>query len=92
MTKTFWAYWQKRIGETKNIFLFSNWNNYHTKLLRNFYGVEDEIIKATFNGDNVDLIIVRKNSTIKNGKLNYHAENEYLTLNRLEIASIEFKK
>jgi len=26
MTKKFWADWQKRIGETKNIWLFSKYN------------------------------------------------------------------
>ena len=93
MTKKYWADWQKRIGETKNIWLFSK---YHGNA---FYGsyvlnTNDRLIKATFHGDAVDLIIERHNEVIDwhTRSLRQHVENEYLTLHRNEIASIEFIK
>ena len=93
MTKKYWADWQKRICETKNIWLFSN---YHGNA---FYGsyvlnTNDRLIKATFHGDAVDLIIERHNRVIDwhTRSLKQHIENEYLTLHRNEIASIEFIK
>ena len=91
MTKTFWAYWQKRVGETKNIYLVSNCKNCHIPLLHKMFGIYDELIKITFKGDKVDLIIGRKNMVWSNGNVHIHTENEYKTLDRLEIASIEFK-
>ena len=93
MTKKFWADWRNRIGETKNIWLFSK---YHGNA---FYGsyvlnTDDRLIKATFHGDAVDLIIERHNRVIdwNTRSLKQHVENEYLTLHRNEIASIEFNK
>ena len=93
MTKKYWADWQKRIGETKNIYLFSK---YHGNA---FYGsyilnTNDRLIKATFHGDEVDLIIERHNEVIDwhTRSLKQHVENEYTTLHRTEIASIEFIK
>ena len=93
MTKKFWADWRNRIGETKNIWLFSK---YHGNA---FYGsyvlnTNDRLIKATFHGDAVDLIIERHNRVIdwNTRSLKQHVENEYLTLHRNEIASIEFNK
>ena len=93
MTKKYWADWQKRIGETKNIWLFSK---YHGNA---FYGsyvlnTDDRLIKATFHEDVVDLIIERHNRVIdwNTRSLKQHVENEYLTLHRNEIASSEFIK
>ena len=93
MTKKYWADWQKRIGETKNIWLFSK---YHGNA---FYGsyvlnTNDRLIKTTFHGDAVDLIIERHNRVIdwNTRSLKQHVENEYTTLHRNEIASIEFIK
>jgi len=64
-----------------------------------FYGsyvlnTNDRLIKASFHGDAVDLIIVRHNRVIdwNTRSLKQHVENEYLTLHRNEIASIEFIK
>ena len=92
MTKKFWKDWQNRIGETKNIELHSfitNKNNgrtYYHSVLSNIHG-EDKILKATFKGDIVDLVIE------KHGWGNGHhiVENDYLTLSRTEIDSIIFK-
>lgn len=91
MTKKFWKDWQNRIGETKNIELCSfitNKNNgitYYHSVLSNVYG-GDKILKATFNGDAVDLTIERR--WTKNG--HHVVENEYLTIHRQEIKTIEF--
>lgn len=93
MTKKYWADWQKRIDETKNICLFSKYHGnafYGSYLLND----NDRLIKATFHEDAVDLIIERHNRVIdwNTRSLKQHVENEYLTLYRNEIASIEFIK
>lgn len=87
MTKTFWAYWQKRIGETENIYLFTDSKSCHRCVLY----PNDELIKVTFKKDTVDLIIGRKKMVIKNGNVHWHVENEYITYNRKDIASIKFR-
>ena len=91
MTKKFWADWQNRIGETKdielNICVFNKNNTrcyYHSVLSR--VHREDKILYAAFHGDAVDLVIERHGWA--NG--HYTVENEYLTLHRNEIKSIEF--
>ena len=93
MTKKFWADWQKRIGETKNIYLFSK---YHGNAFYGLYvlNTNDRLIKATFHGDAVDLIIERHHTVIdwNTRSLKQHVENEYKTLHRTDIASIEFIK
>lgn len=88
MTKKFWKDWQNRIGETKGIklnYCVFNKNNarcyWHSVL-----GNEDKILKASFHGDAVDLTIERH--WTKNG--HYVVENEYLTIHRQEIKTIEF--
>jgi len=93
MTKKFWADWQKRIGETKNIWLFSSFTG------NAFYGsyvlnTDDRLIKAIFHGDTVDLIIERHTTVFnkKTCKFCEHVENEYTTFHRNEIASIDFIK
>lgn len=90
MTKKFWLDWQKRIGETKDIELnicVFNKNNarcYYHSVLSSLYN--DKILKASFHGDAVDLVIER------HGWGNGHnvVENEYLTLHRIDIKTIEF--
>ena len=88
MTKKFWKDWQNRIGETTNILLriaVFNPNN-GACYCRSILGNEDKILKASFHGDAVDLIIERHWTR----KGHYVVENEYLTLNRTEIKNIEF--
>ena len=88
MTKKFWADWQNRIGETINILLriaVFNPNN-GACYYRSVLGNEDKILKASFHGDAVDLTIERH--WTKNG--HYVVENEYLTIHRQEIKTIEF--
>ena len=91
MTKKFWKDWQNRIGETKNIELCSfvtNKNNGRTYYHSVLSNGEDKILKASFHVDSVDLVIER------HGWGNGHntIENEYFTLHRTEIDSIEFVK
>ncbi len=98
MTKKFWKDWQKRIGETKDIELnvcVFNKNNarcYYHSVLSQVYN--DKILKASFHGDAVDLVIERHTEVIdwNTRSRKQHVENEYLTLHRNEIASIEFIK
>lgn len=91
MTKKFWKDWQNRIGETKNIELCSfitNKNNgrtYYHSLLSDIHG-DDKILKTSFNGDSVDLVIERHGW----GNGHHTVENEYLTLHRTEIENIKF--
>lgn len=88
MTKKFWKDWQNRIGETTNILLriaVFNTNN-GACYCRSILGNEDKILKASFHGDAVNLIIERH--WTKNG--HYVVENEYLTIHRQEIKTIEF--
>ena len=90
MTKKFWKDWQNRIGETENISLnvcVFNKNNgrcYHHSVLSFIF--EDKILKASFHGDAVDLIIERHGW----GNGHYTVENEYLTLHRTEIKTVKF--
>jgi len=92
MTKKFWKDWQNRIGETKNIDLaefVTNPNNgrtYYVTVLQ--FDSNDKILKANFHGNTVDLVIERHLYT----KGHWTVENEYLTLHRNEIESIEFIK
>lgn len=98
MTKKFWADWQRRIGETKNIqkfykFEYSNGTIHISKSCGRILNDKDKLIKATFHGDAVDLVIERHNWVISYTGADYwHIENEYLTLHREEIANIEFIK
>lgn len=93
MTKKFWNDWQKRIGETKDIlinciiFNKSKTNTYYHHILSDYCG-DDKILKASFHGDAVDLIIEKHGW----GNGHYTVENDYLTLHRIEIDSIEFIK
>ena len=93
MTKKYWADWQKRIGETKNVYLFSKYygNAFYGSYLLND---NDRLIKTTFHENEVNLIIERHTRVIDwhTRSLKQHVENEYLTLHRNEIASIEFIK
>ena len=92
MTKKFWKDWQNRIGETKDIELnvcVFNKNNgrcYYHSVLSSVYN--DKILKASFHGDAVDLVIERHG--LGNG--HHTVENEYLTLHRNEISGIKFIK
>lgn len=97
MTKKFWNDWKKRISETKNIYLFLiHPDGYRRKLYGGGVLSEldgDVLLKANFHGDAVDLTIERHTEIINWAlrKRQKHIENEYITLHREEIASVEFK-
>jgi hypothetical protein len=89
MTKKYWNDWQKRVGETKNIYLFFGQNGWRRKC---YNGVLNELagdilLKAEFHGNAVDLTIERWHHTLTRAM---RIENEYLTLHREEIACIKF--
>ena len=96
MTKKFWADWQKRIGETKNIRLF--YKSYNDDGTVYYYGNKtllegnDRLLKATFHKDTVDLVLERHTSVFnkKAWKFCQHVEKEYLILNRLDIVTIDY--
>ncbi len=97
MTKKYWKNWQQRVGETKNIYKF--WVYQNGRKMASFKGELNEsngdiLLKATFHGDAVDLVIERHNRVIdwETRSLRQNVENEYITLHREEIASIEFKE
>jgi len=98
MTKKYWNDWQKRIGETKNIYRFWFYNGVKvgllscTGILSEFSG--DALLKADFHGDAVDLVIERRREVFdfKTRSYHYHVKNEYLTLRREEIGRVEFIK
>ena len=95
MTKKFWNNWKRRINETYRIDLFEsvkiNGEFYNRWNLLNHTFADDEIIKAMFNGDTVDLVI--KQYRWVNGSPNHlHTENLYVTLERTNIKSIEFNR
>ena len=94
MTKKYWKDWQNRLGETKNIYKFwfhlDGWKRKSCRgELNNLAG--DKLAKATFNHatDTVELVIERWHQTFTKS---IHIQNEYITLHREDIASIEFKK
>lgn len=91
MTKKYWLDWQKRIGETKNIELFS----YHLgrkMKLHLLLNRDDRLIKAKFNGDTVDLVIERHMMGLNSWTIYTHVENEYRRIHREEISNIIFKR
>lgn len=92
MTKKYWNDWQKRIGETKNIYKFWFYNDgFKRKLFNGELNAlaGDKVSKAYFHGDAVDLVIEKWHNTFSKS---IHVYNEYITLHREEIASIEFKE
>lgn len=98
MTKKFWEAWKNRIDETYLIWLYESvivngkchngWN-----ILNHVYA-DDKIIKATFKGDTVDLVIKKFSWVIGGGKNSGHlrSENLYITLDRKNIKTIEFNR
>ena len=91
MTKKFWKDWQKRVGETKNIWLFSK---YHGNAFYGSYVLKsnDKLVKVKFHEDTVDLIIERHKEVLdfNTRSIKQYVENESLTLNRKDIATIYF--
>lgn len=85
MTKKFWNDWQRRKGETKNVF-----TNYRT-LIQN---TKDEIIKMEFDNDReyVYITILRYHTKFSNGNEHYCKELVRDIFHRTEIKNVEFIK
>ncbi len=108
MTKKFWNDWQKRIGETKQVYLaykpypyfgdrIENRLSYSRDLLG--YRLDkdgcDEIVSVKFDGNSVHFIISRKTlvtDLASRRGYHYHAENKEISVNRKDIVSVEFFK
>lgn len=87
MTKKFWKDWQNRIGETKHILGFLPWGEVGGSLVGY---LPFRIISAKFNKNTVNLVLEETSFNPITHK--HHVENRYLTLNRKEIATVEFIK
>lgn len=106
MTKKFWNDWQKRIGETKQVYLayksyfgdrIENRLSYSRDLLG--YRLDkdgcDEIVSVKFDGNSVHFVISRKTlvtDLASRRGYHYHAENKEISVNRKDIVSVEFFK
>ena len=97
MTKKFWNDWKGRIGETEQVYLCWKFNNdnrlrYSSDLLD--LDVGDRILSTEFNKDTVKMKIERKNYVADYSTKGYHynVQNEYVTIDRKDIVSVEFKK
>ena len=102
MTKKFWNDWQKRVGETKQIYLV--YESFGKKINKLWYArgllsyhldgdPSDRIISIKFKGDTIDMVIERQSfvSDLSSRRgYHYHSENEYVTLKREDIISVEF--
>ena len=90
MTKKFWNDWQKRVGETKAIYGWYE-NSKGREVGGSLIGyLPFKIISAKFNKNTVDLVLEETSLNVITNR--HHVENRYLTLNRKEIATVEFIK
>lgn len=106
MTKKFWNDWQKRIGETKQVYLayksyfgngIENTLRYSRDLLVDRLDKDgcDEIVSVKFDGNSVHFVISRKTlvtDLASRRGYHYHAENKEISVNRKDIVSVEFSK
>lgn len=92
MTKKFWNDWQKRIGETKEVYRFHDFhtseNGAHYKGCYDSLIQGDEIIKAYFHKDHVFLRIKRRFPRLIGTTF---VEIETIGLYRTDIATITFR-
>ena len=95
MTKKFWNDWKERVDETYRIELFKSIkiddHFYNKWTLLNHTFADDEIIKATFNNDSVDLVI-KKHEMVPDESFAIRAIDFNVTLERSNIKSIEFNR
>jgi hypothetical protein len=91
MTKKFWLDWQKRIGETKQIYGW--YENSKGKCVGgSLVGyLPFKILSAKFNDNIVDLKLEIKSEVWTFQGIHTHVENKYLTLHREDISTVEFK-
>ncbi len=87
MTKKFWYDWQKRKGETKNVFAYS----ISRTLIRNS---KDEIKEIEFDNDvdRVFITVLHYYTVFSNGNVHFSKELMKHSYHRTEIKNIEFIK
>lgn len=87
MTKKFWHDWQKRKGDTKNVFA----NYINGTLIKN---TKDEIKEIEFDNDNdyVYITVLHYYGKFSNGNFHYGKELVRHDFHRTEIKNIEFIK
>ena len=97
MTKKFWADWQKRIGETKEVWRWIKWvdkYNIHmefaTKQMSN-YEYPNRFISFDFSKDKVDITYEVLNRVMDSNGGHNHSEIHKITLHRNDIKTIKFK-
>ena len=104
MTKKFWNDWQKRIGETKQVYLaykpyFEDRIENRLSYSRDLIGYRldkdgcDEIVSVKFDSNSVHFVISRKTlvtDLASRRGYHYHAENKEISVNRKDIVSVEF--
>lgn len=89
MTKKFWNDWQKRIDETKKIIGW--YEEASGKRKGSLIGLLPfKILSAKFNNDTVDLALELEFDVVDENGWHTRFENKYLTLNREDIATVEF--
>lgn len=86
MTKKFWKNWQKRIGETRTIWLFYRQENGNPYKGYSHY-IDGQIQSVSFNGDEVTITTKISFPTIGH----WVTENRTYTINRNDIKTIDFK-
>ncbi len=96
MTKKFWNDWQKRIGETNQIYGWLIHKTYDGIEKKQIGGsmigyLPFKILSAKFNSNTVELVLETKSEVFGKNGYHIHVENKYFTLNRKDIATVEFK-
>lgn len=87
MTKKFWNDWQKRVGETRNVWYTGCYGTPHQLI-----GLYDEIVSCKFDGDYVEITVRQHRLVIHNTLHNaFHVENKTFKYHRNEILTVEFK-
>ena len=97
MTKKAWQDWQERVNETTNITLYkplikryNEGNVWAYILFTDKY--DGKLMKITFNGDFVEIIIERIKDVIKGSTIKqYYTVIEHITLNREDIKNVVYK-
>jgi hypothetical protein len=87
MTKKFWNDWQKRKGETKNVFAYNK-----SRIL--ILNPKDEIVEIKFDNDN-DYVYITVNhcyTAFSNGNVHFGKELMNHSYHRTDIKNIEFIK
>ena len=93
MTKKFWNDWQNRIGETKKIIGLYEESSGKRRLGGSLIGYWPfKIISAKFNEDTVDLTLEVELDVVDENGWKIRLEKKYFTLNRKDIATVEFYK